>query len=130
MSIIPAGWSRTRVFVSGCGPAFTVRLNNAIEDVVFATVVSVSSSSELVSVEGLNRSYATTTDASGNASRFNYFCSTPGAIPTDPPRFPTQAFGQTFVDLTINWLTYSGAIAVIDLQTVTYIELELWSYNN
>ena len=128
---IPAGWSRTRVFISGCGPVFTIRLNNPIQNVVFANVVASSTSSPLVAIEGLNHSSASTLDASGNASRFNYFAHIPSVTPTDTPRFPNNAIGNTVAELNVMWLTYAGvANAAISLSTVTTLEIELWSYNN
>lgn len=132
MSVIPAGWSRSRVFASGVGTSFTVYLERPVERVAFATAISIDSDADLVAVNGLNHGKASTIDASGNPYRFEYFANTTGLSLVDPVMFPTvesQRYGQTIHSLTVNWLTASGEAPVFSAGTVNSIELELWSYN-
>jgi hypothetical protein len=128
---IPAGWSRTRVFLAGTGPVISNTLQNPIRDVVFATLISSSFDSTILAIDGLNQSRATACTQYGVTSKFNYFIAAVAANQNETPRFPTGVFyGQTFSELTARWLTQVGAPAEITVSTNTYVELELWSYSN
>ena len=70
---VPTGWIRRRVFVNGYGPSYTVQLTEPLYNVMFAVCLSMDSSANILTINGLNQSRATTIDASGNVYNYNYF---------------------------------------------------------
>ena len=131
MSVIPANWTRTRIFASGYSPSYTVYIERPIPNVCFATVVSINSIADVVAIDGLNNSYALTRDASGNTYRFPYFANTTGLSASDYVMFPTDEshkLGQAFSSLTIRFLDTKGEGGIFLVTDVNSIELDLWSY--
>ena len=73
VSILPHGWTRTRVLISGNGSQFTVPLRAPVDDVVFAHVVSMAGAGCIVQVDGLNlNKMSTLTDGGTRVYHHDY----------------------------------------------------------
>ena len=129
---IPAGWSRSRVFLSGNGSKISNILQNPIQDVVFATLISSKFDGYyILAIDGLNRSQASVRDITGATRKFNYFIATSASVQNETPRFPTKVFStQTISEITVRWLTMFGDPREFEESTEICVELELWSYSN
>ena len=133
MSKIPDGWKRHRVLLSGYGRTYTNHLEFPIENIVFATIVSVQNvSGGILAIDSLNTSTASTVDAFGTPHVFRYLWNSMSASvsnPTDWIKFPTcSANGYITSSLTVRWLGIEGGASLLVKDAMmTIVEIDLWS---
>jgi len=119
MSKIPDGWKRHRVLLSGYGRTYTNHLEFPIENIVFATIVSVQNvSGGILAIDSLNTSTASTVDAFGTPHVFRYLWNSMSATvsnPTDWIKFPTCSVLHLYTN---KWEVDSIDINRIDLPLI------------
>ena len=129
MSTIPSGWKSTTVMISNTGPVYSVELKRPVNNVVFARVVSAPASTGILCIDGLNRHQCAAVDSLGGYTTFDYlFNASRALLAYEDPVIPgpsTNFTGQNLTRLDVTWKTINNAISVIN--TITTIELELWS---
>jgi hypothetical protein len=124
--VIPDRWYVTKFHLSTYSTSITLQLNRAVRDVVFANASLICSGDYLLSIEGLNDSVATTSDASGNLYNFPFLkWSGQSDKLTIPERSNTD--GKTVTEVTLRILDFSGAVATAP-GTRIGVDLELWSH--
>jgi len=133
MATIPAGWSKTRVLITGPSESnkFTVRLQAPIHRVAFVTAISMQGASAILLLEGFNTNQLATIDGDGNHFNFNYCASnlngelqfslfTPPVLPSNP---------QTSKDITqISVQLVDPKGSPFSVSGVVSVELDFWSY--
>jgi hypothetical protein len=127
-SSAPPGWTCTKLRVGTYETSLTLQLHKAIHDVVFANVTHTLADDWFLTIDGLNDNFATTFDASGNRSHFQFAKYGYGAdsVLVFLDEYKNKP-GRTFSELKLQFLNFNGTIATAP-GTRLGIELELWSY--
>ena len=133
MSQLPDGWTKTRVLITGQSNSFTIHLRNPIENVVMATLASCENTNCIIKLDGLNHSYSSAIDPSGNIIHFDYCASNLNTelqfAMFSAPVLPNRVFSRhNYNYLKITLVDAYGALYSLGGNPVN-IELDLWSYS-
>lgn len=114
-SLLPPGWTRTRVLITGYGWEFTVPLRNPIDNVVHAHVVSIQGAACILQVEGLNYyKMSTLTDDGTRVYHHDYLgnnLSYQLAYATVSPALPSHVSGhRTITELKVTLINADGSL--------------------
>ena len=127
---VPTGWIRRRVFVNGYGPSYTVQLTEPLYNVMFAVCLSMDSSANILTINGLNQSRATTIDASGNVYNYNYFARNSTVMRSESLVFARHQNGIDMSEISITWLNRNGGPFPFLVSEFSGTEIEFWCYQN
>jgi len=130
-SILPGGWTRTRVLITGSRNEFTIQLRNPIEDVVFAHVVSMEGAACILQIAGLNyHKLSTLVDDGARTFHCDYLgnnLSSQLSSALQAPPLPSRVTGtRTLTELNVTLINANGSL--FSVGSAVNIELDLFSY--
>ena len=134
VSILPHGWTRTRVLISGNGSQFTVPLRAPVDDVVFAHVVSMAGAGCIVQVDGLNlNKMSTLTDGGTRVYHHDYLGNNLQmqlAYAISGPPVPAHVSGsRTITELKVTLINADGSLCIpTPSDAQINIEIDLYSF--
>ena len=130
-SVLPTGWERHRVLITGSRNEFTIHLRHPIKDVVFAHVRSMEGAACVVQIAGLNHHHLSSLLDHGTRTYHTEYCGNnlssqlTRAIP-DPP-LPSSVTGTRILsELSVRLINIDGTL--FSVSSAVNIELDIFSY--